>query len=266
MIGQKATVLDRILARKREEIEALKSRPEAAELRRRCLEQPPPRDLAAALKNCPRVPIIAEIKKASPSAGTLNGSVPTAKRARAYQAGGAAALSILTDGPFFHGSLGDLEEARRAVTLPVLRKDFILEPVQLYESRAAGADAILLIAAALEESRLEDLFYQALLLGLTPLVEVHDAEELAAVLPLKPSLLGINNRNLATLEVTLATTENLMPLVPAGTLVVSESGIAGAKDVTRLQQAGVTAFLIGTTLMKSGDPEAELACLCRAGG
>ena len=259
------TVLDRILDKKTEAVAELKSRRPAQELKRLAKEAPPARNFLAALRDCPRVPIIAEIKKASPSAGSIKTGVDVAVWAAEYEAGGAAALSVLTDGPFFGGDLEDLAQARDAVSLPVLRKDFIIDAAQIHESRAAGADAILLIAAALDPSLLSDLFHEATEAGLTVLVEAHTEEELAEALALNPPLLGINNRDLKTMTVSLETCLRLRPLVPEGALVAAESGIGGPEDVSRLRQGGLEAFLIGTTLMKSPDPRATLARLCTAG-
>ena len=225
---------------------------------------PAPLDLLSALRGCPQVPIIAEIKRASPSAGALQRGASVERLARAYEEGGAAAISVLTDGPFFQGSLADLEEARRAVPLPILCKDFILDPMQIYESRLAGADAVLLIVAALDSGELRWLYEEALALGLTPLVEVHSHEELARALALNPPIVGINNRDLTTLEVSLETCLRLRDRIPPGVMVVGESGIQGPGDLERLLDGGVDAFLIGTTLMRSPDPVASLRGFCRA--
>ena len=263
MAGE-GTVLEKILIKKRGEVQALK-RTDVAELKKQALGAPPARDFLSALRGCTHVPIIAEIKKASPSAGNLRSDVDVAAWARTYEAAGAAALSVLTDGPFFGGHLQDLAEARGAVNLPALRKDFIIDPVQLYQSRAAGADAVLLIIAALEPDQLVELFEEAQSLGLTVLVEVHKEDELEPALALDPPLLGINNRNLKTLDVSLDTCLALRPRVNNGALVVGESGIKGPEDVARLRSGGLDAFLIGTTLMKTDHPAEMLQSLCRAG-
>ena len=218
-----------------------------------------------ALRSCTHVSIVAEIKKASPSAGTIKEVTDVAGQARAYENGGAAALSVLTDGPFFQGKLEDLAEARNSVAIPVLRKDFIIDAIQLYQSRAAGADAILLIAAALSPEHLRDLYLETVALGMTPIVEVHEESELSGVLGLEPMIVGINNRNLRTMEVSLETCVKLRPLIPKTSLVLAESGIKGPEDISALLDAGVDAFLVGTTLMTSGDPTATLSRLCRAG-
>jgi indole-3-glycerol phosphate synthase len=251
-------VLEQILNGKRREVDLMHTRDDLASLRARAMAAPPARDFIQALRACPHVSIIAEIKKASPSAGKIKEEVQPERLARAYQAGGAAALSVLTDGPFFGGSLGDLVEARMAVGLPVLRKDFILEPIQLYESRIHGADAVLLIAAALEQHDLQALYQKALTLGMTPLVEVHNEEELERVLEMQPSIVGINNRDLSSLKVSLETCLRLRPRVPPEVMVVAESGIEDPADVQRLLGIGVDAFLIGTALMRSSNPTALL--------
>lgn len=257
------SILDRIVDKKKEEVALLKAKSSIATLRRQALEQAPPRDLFGSLKTNGRVPIIAEIKKASPSAGPLSQTLNVANQARAYQEGGAVALSVLTDGPFFNGSLADLSEARSAVQIPVLRKDFIVDLAQIYEARLAGADAVLLIVAALNPTLLAELYQAAREVGLMPLIEVHQAEELEPALSLKPPLIGINNRNLSTMKVDLETCVKLRPLIPEG-VVVAESGINGPEDIRRLRSAGLHAFLIGTTLMRAADPAAELGRLCMA--
>lgn len=256
------SVLDKIVSRKREEVDRLKSETAASRLLNNLEGAPPTRNLVAALRDSSRVPVIAEIKRISPSEGTLKTGVDVLDQARSYEAGGAAALSVLTDETFFGGRLQDLTTARGAVRVPVLRKDFILDRVQLYESRAAGADAVLLIAAALEPGLMRELFIEAEQLGMTPVVEVHHERELDAVLELEPPIVGINNRDLTTLKVDLATSVRLRPLIPPGIIVLGESGIKAPEDVNRLLQAGVDAFLVGTALMRSADPEAALRDLC----
>ncbi|MEW5912127.1 MAG: indole-3-glycerol phosphate synthase TrpC [Thermodesulfobacteriota bacterium] len=255
-------VLRRILEQKQAEVAALAGR--APELRRLAADIPPPRDFLAALRARPGRAVIAEVKRASPSAGPLTAAVDPAAQAARYQNGGAAALSVLTDGPFFQGSLADLRQARAAVALPVLRKDFIIDPAQLYESRAAGADAVLLIAAALEPPQLKDLYQQAVGLGLAVLVEVHQETELVPALALNPPLVGVNNRDLRTMRVDLDTSLRLRPLIPAATTVVAESGIAGPEQVTRLRAGGLDAFLVGSHLMRAPDPAAALRALVEA--
>jgi indole-3-glycerol phosphate synthase len=255
---QTGTVLDRILDQKAEHVQRLKRNLDPAQLWDLAQAAGPPRDFLGALARTDGPAVIAEIKKASPSAGALRHDVDPAAWAERYQRAGAAALSVLTDRPFFGGSLEDLIAARSAVDLPVLRKDFIIDPVQLLEARAAGADAVLLIAAALETPLLADLFRQARELHLTPLVEVHHRDELDAALALDPPLLGVNNRDLKTLTVSLRTALDLGRLIPNETLAVAESGLEGPEDVVRLESAGYRAFLIGSSLMKAADPEAKL--------
>lgn len=260
------TVLEKIIIRKRDEVNHLLASCDEKEMRALAQECDSGRDFGAALRNSQRVPIIAEIKRASPSAGKIVESADVGRMAKAYQAGGAAALSVLTDTHFFGGDLEDLKQARAAVPLPVMRKDFIIHEIQLYESKIAGADAVLLIAACLDEQRLRDLYQEAVTLGMTPVVEVHGEDELGPVLHVRPAIVGINNRNLKTMEVDLQTSIRLRKLIPAGPLVVGESGISKPEDVRRLRSAGIDAFLVGTSLMKSQDPSAALNDLCRAGG
>ena len=255
-------ILERILKQKRLEVDRLKERHDIDSLRSRAMESPPARDMIGALKRCPHVPIVAEIKRASPSEGSLKEDVNVGLLARSYQEGGASAISVLTDKTFFNGSLQDLEDVRGAVDLPVLRKDFVLDRAQLYESRIACADAVLLIAAALAPTQLKDLYLEALDIGITPLVEIHKEEELPPVLELNPPIIGINNRDLTTLKVSLETAINLRPRIPPGVICLGESGIEGPDDLGRLLDAGLDAFLIGTTLMRSPDPKTLLRTLC----
>jgi indole-3-glycerol phosphate synthase len=258
------SILDEIVTEKAKDIDRLKVDFNADALRSLAAKLPPARDLIRSLRTCDRVPIIAEIKRASPSAGRLADVPHVPSLARAYEAGGAAALSVITERAFFGGGLVDLSRARKAVEVPLLRKDFILDVIQISESRIAGADAVLLIAAALTEERLKELFTETLCMGMTPLVEVHDESELDRVLELDPPIVGINNRNLTTMEVDLETCVRLRPRIPGTTLVVGESGIRGAEDIARLRAAGLDAFLVGTTLVKSKEPAAELSRLCNA--
>jgi indole-3-glycerol phosphate synthase len=203
--------------------------------------------------------VVAEIKQASPSKGLLRADFDPPAIARSYLAGGAACLSVLTDGPFFRGSLDHLRAVRAAVELPLLRKDFLLDPYQVYEARAAGADCILLIVAALDDARLADLYAAAAELGLDALIEVHDEYELDRALTLAPRLLGINNRNLHTFETRLDTTVRLAGRMPRDCLPVAESGIHSAADVALIRGAGVHAFLVGEAFMRAADPGARLA-------
>lgn len=202
--------------------------------------------------------VIAEVKKASPSKGVLRADFQPAAIAQSYAEHGAACLSVLTDIQFFQGSVDYLQQARAACALPVLRKDFMVDPYQVYEARAMGADAILLIVAALDHGLMAELEACAMDLGLDVLVEVHDGAELDAALKLKTPLLGINNRNLRTFEVTLDTTLGLLPRIPQDRLVVTESGILGKGDVQRMRQADVHAFLVGEAFMRAENPGQEL--------
>jgi indole-3-glycerol phosphate synthase len=220
-----------------------------------------------AIGDAGRVNVIAEFKRASPSKGEIRGGASAAETARAYERGGAAAVSVLTEEDYFRGSLRDLAEVKAAVRLPVLRKDFVFDEYQVFESAAAGADALLLIVAALDDGTL------ARLLRLTEddlrmdaLVEVHTAGELERALGCGARVVGVNNRDLRTFEVSLQTSVSLAELAPAGTLLVSESGLRGAGDVERLRACGFRAFLVGETLMRADDPEAALRYLAGAGG
>ena len=257
-------ILTRILVVKREEIAARQSAKPLAAVRAEAERAAPVRDFEAALRAklaAGRAGVIAESKKASPSKGLLRADYDPAFNARSYEQGGAACLSVLTDALFFQGSDAHLQAAHGACALPVLRKDFTLDPYQVYEARALGADAILLIVAALELARLQELEAVAQSVGLAVLVEVHDAAELDHALALKSPLLGINNRNLRTFETTLDTTLSLLPKVPKDRLVITESGILAPPDVARMRAAGVNAFLVGEAFMRAADPGAELARL-----
>ena len=208
-----------------------------------------------------RAGVIAEIKKASPSKGLIREHFDPAAIAASYEAGGASCLSVLTDHDFFMGSEADLEAARSACSLPVLRKDFVIDPWQVAESRAVGADCILLIVAALEQDRMAELASAAADLAMDVLVEVHDSEELDRALALAPAMLGINNRNLRTFDTTLETTLALAPKVPDDTLLVTESGIHSVEDVATMRQANIHAFLVGEAFMRQDDPGAHLGAL-----
>ena len=254
-------ILERILARKREELEAARAAVPFAEMQRRAAAAPAPRGFAAALQAklaAGRPAVIAEIKRASPSKGLLRADFDPASIARSYEAGGAACLSVLTDRDFFQGDPAHLAQAKSACRLPVLRKDFVTEPYQVHESRALGADCILLIAAALARQDMQGLEASARSLGMDVLVEVHDATELEAALALQTPLLGINNRNLRTFETRLETTLDLLARVPDGKIVVTESGILAPADVTRLRARSVNAFLVGEAFMRAADPGAAL--------
>jgi indole-3-glycerol phosphate synthase len=257
-------ILQRIVAVKREEVAAAKLRRGAASLRSEALAQPPVRDFVGALRakiGAGQPAVIAEVKKASPSKGVIREHFVPAQIAASYAQHGAACLSVLTDRPFFQGEAAYLQQARAACALPVLRKDFIVDAYQVDEARAMGADCILLIAACLDDAQLADLEAQALGLGLAVLVEVHDAGELDRALRLKTPLVGINNRNLKTFEVSLQTTLSLLPQVPADRLLVTESGVLVRADVQRLRDAGVQAFLVGEAFMRAPDPGPALQAL-----
>ena len=257
-------ILQTILARKAEEIRERSQRVSLRELSARCADLPACRGFAAALQSkiaAGRPAVIAEIKKASPSKGVIRPDFRPAEIARSYQAGGAACLSVLTDVDFFQGSDAYLQEARAACALPVLRKDFTLDAYQVYEARALGADAVLLIVAALGDAALAELSHLALDLGLDVLVEVHDIDELERALQIAAPLIGINNRNLRSFEVTLETTLAMRTAVPLDRVLVTESGILAPADVALMRKNGVHAFLVGEVFMRAADPGAELARL-----
>jgi indole-3-glycerol phosphate synthase len=257
-------ILQRILATKRAEVAAWQAAVPAPEMTARARAAAPPRDFVGAIRarlamGAPAV--IAEAKRASPSRGLLREDYDPAAIARSYEAAGAACLSVLTDRDFFRGAPEHLVAARAACALPVLRKDFVIDPWQLAEARALGADCILLIAAALAPAVMRELEQRAAELGMAALVEVHDQAELEVALELATPLVGINNRNLRSFETRLETTLALLQRVPAGRIVVTESGIGSAADVRRLRAAGVGAFLIGEVFMRAADPGAALGRL-----
>ena len=258
-------ILDRINAVKRDEVAAAQARVPLAALRAEAESRAEPtRGFAQALRDkiaAGRSGVIAEVKKASPSKGVLRADFRPADIARSYERHGAACLSVLTDAPHFQGSIEYLLQARAACALPVLRKDFMVDPYQVYEARAMGADCILLIVASLADGQMAELEDCALGLGLDVLVEVHDGAELERALRLKTPLVGINNRNLKTFEVTLDTTLRLLAQVPADRLLVTESGILGPDDVQRMRDAQVHAFLVGEAFMRAPDPGAALSAL-----
>jgi len=241
--------LEEIIANKRREVEGL--RPRAAELKNKAVLCDKRRGFGAALQRADhQLAVIAEIKKASPSAGLIAASFNPVQRAKEYECAGADAISVLTDEPFFQGSLADLIAVRDVVTIPVLRKDFILDEIQIYEAIAAGADAILLIVAALTNQQLRHLWHTADQRGLDVLVEVHSADELDRALAIEPDIIGINNRDLATFRVDLSVTEALSDSVPEHIILVSESGFKTADDVCRAEACGVDAILMGEALMR----------------
>ncbi|MGB2789893.1 MAG: indole-3-glycerol phosphate synthase TrpC [Dokdonella sp.] len=254
-------ILNRILARKVEEIAERSARLPLAELRARVADQPDTRGFAAALESrveAGRAAVIAEIKKASPSKGVIRADFDPVAIAQSYQRGGASCLSVLTDVDFFQGADAYLQQVRAACGLPLLRKDFTIDAYQVYEARVIGADCILLIAAALDDETLMDLALLAADLDLDVLVEVHDGDELERALEIPAPLIGINNRNLRSFEVSLETSVNLRRNVPAERLLVSESGIATREDVAHLRTAGIHAFLVGEAFMRATDPGSEL--------
>jgi indole-3-glycerol phosphate synthase len=258
-------ILREIVEHKRVELAAAKAvRPES-ELKSRLADAPPPRDFAAALRDRLGLRVIAEVKRASPSAGLIRGDFDPVAIARRYTAAGAAAISVLTDEHYFQGRLEYLTQVRAAVPVPVLRKDFLIDRYQVLEARVAGADAILLIAECLNDCTMRDLYFHALELGMTSLIEIHDPENLDRVLKLDPDVVGVNNRDLRTLTVDLEHSIRLRPRVTGDAVFVSESGIHTPADVRRLTAAGVRAVLVGETLMKSPDPGEKLAELIAAG-
>ncbi len=255
------SVLQKILASKRDGVDTRRGKQSAAELRARIADLAPCRDFASALAErvARKAPaIIAEFKRASPSAGWIGRDADPAAIARAYELGGAACMSVLTDVEYFRGSDADLQAARAACTLPVIRKDFVVDEYQVFETRALGADAMLLIAAALDDVRLRDFSALGAELGLSVLVEVHDQAELERALAVPGRLLGINNRDLHRFETRLETSEQLAPQVPSERIVVAESGLHTRADIERMQAAGIHAFLIGESVMRSTDPEQAL--------
>jgi len=257
-------ILNKIVAVKRQEVAAAIRRKPLDAVRFDAESRVLTRDFAGALRAriaAGKPAVIAEVKKASPSKGVLRADFIPADIAQSYAEHGAACLSVLTDKDFFQGSVDYLKQARASCDLPVLRKDFIVDAYQVYESRVMGADCILLIAACLDDAQMASLEFLAMSLDMAVLVEVHDGAELARALQLKTPLLGINNRNLQTFEVSLDTTLNLLKDVPADRLLVTESGITTAADVARLREAGVNAFLVGEAFMRAEDPGVALATL-----
>ena len=257
-------ILNKIVSVKREELAQALERRSLAAVRADAESRVLTRDFEAALRGSiarGRSAVIAEVKKASPSKGVLRADFEPADIAQSYAEHGASCLSVLTDRQFFQGSVDYLKQARASCQLPVLRKDFLIDPYQVYESRAMGADAILLIAACLDDAQMRDMEAIARGLFMSVLVEVHDGAELERALALKTGLIGVNNRNLRTFEVSLDTTLSLMNRVPADRLLITESGILAREDVQRMTSAGVHAFLVGEAFMRAPDPGAAMAGL-----
>lgn len=257
-------ILKKILARKLEEIAAASSAVSLAELESQLVSVDSPRGFVNAIETklaLNQSAVIAEVKKASPSKGVLRPNFDPVAIANSYEAGGAACLSVLTDKDFFQGSTEALQFARAAVSLPVIRKDFLIDTYQIAEARAMGADCVLLIVSALDDHTLKQLYDYAVQLSLDVLVEVHDLAELRRALALNPMLLGINNRNLRTFDVSLQTTFDLLEEIPENTVVVTESGILNREDVDSMRQHSVNAFLVGEAFMRAEDPGAALQAL-----
>jgi indole-3-glycerol phosphate synthase len=253
-------VLDEIVAHKRAEVAELKARRPMVTVVAACRGLAPGRDFEAALRPAPgaRVRLIAEVKRASPSQGLFRGDLDPIAQASIYATAGAAAVSVLTDARYFHGSLDDLVRVRAAVPVPVLRKEFIVDEYQLWEAREAGADAVLLIVAALDDSTLRDLLAAAKGAGLATLVEVHTAAELDRALRLNPPVIGVNNRDLQALTTSLAPSLALLPQIPPGPIAVSESGLRTGADVAQVVAAGAHAVLVGETLLRAADVAATV--------
>lgn len=252
-------ILDEILAGKVDEVREARERRSVEELRSRALYQEPRRGFARALRDCEGRAVIAEIKKASPSKGLIREDFDPVAHARSYEQAGASCISVLTDQRWFQGSLAYLEQVRGASTLPLLRKDFTIDDYQIIEARAFGADAVLLIVAALDDDQLGALFNTASSEELDVLVEVHTAEEMSRALAIGAKLIGVNNRDLRTFETSTTTTRMLVPMVPEGTTLISESGFKHPHELGLLEAIGVDGFLIGESLMRESDPGAALS-------
>ncbi|MEW6376384.1 MAG: indole-3-glycerol phosphate synthase TrpC [Thermodesulfobacteriota bacterium] len=250
--------MEKVIKAKKEEISARKYRTSQKEMEEMIPLLPPPRNLMDAISKPIPMALVAEIKFASPSLGVIKEGVDPRRIASQYEAGGACAISVLTEAHFFNGKLSYLGQVKEETSLPVLQKDFILDPFQIYEGRVSGADAILLIAALLDRKQLKDFVELTWDLHMIPLVEVHDENDIEKISTLGLSLIGINNRDLRTLEVDLRTTFRLMKEIPSGTKVISESGIKGSEDVRLLREAGVDGILVGEALMRTSDPASKI--------
>ena len=257
------TILEKIVAHKQQEISAARLRIPETELREQLAQACPPKDFFQALVMREGIQLIAEVKKASPSAGLIRADFDPVQIAKTYALHGAACISVLTDEAFFQGSLDYLRQIRAAVEIPLLRKDFIIASYQLLEARAAGADAVLLIAECLDDCNLRKLHNEAIQLGLTPLVELYDPKNLSRVLEAGATLIGVNNRNLHTFEVDLEHTLQLKKEIPDNCVLVSESGIKTREDVDRLEAEGVDAILVGESLMREADIGAAVETLIK---
>jgi indole-3-glycerol phosphate synthase len=263
LLGNFMTILERILSDKVQEVAERQRQRPLAEVQRLAQELPPPRNFVDAVQGGPMAHdslprIIAEVKKASPSKGVIRPDFDAVALAQTYALHGASALSVLTDEKYFQGRLSFLKAISRTVALPLLRKDFTIDPYQVYEARAAGADAVLLIVVALQHTQLEELLALTHELGMAALLEVHTVEELERILPLRPQLIGINNRDLGTFHTDIETTLRLLPLMPPEVVVISESGIQTSDEIVRLWEKGVHAFLVGESLMRHPDPGVKL--------
>lgn len=259
-----ADILQRILQTKQQEIAERSAQRSLAQVQELAIAADPVRGFLRAMQSKIQVgqaAVIAEIKKASPSKGIIRADFDPPSIAQSYARGGAACLSVLTDKPYFQGHENYLQAARAACTLPVIRKDFMIDPYQIYEARAIGADCILLIVSALNDQQLNELYTLAIELGMDVLIEVHDRDELRRTIPLNAPLIGINNRNLRTFVTSLNTTLDLLAEVPSNTLLVTESGIHTQADVQLMREHQVNAFLVGEAFMRAADPGAELANL-----
>ena len=251
-------ILDEILAQTRRAVAAARGKLPLAKLEEKLALAPPARDFCAAIRGKPGLACIAEFKRRSPSKGWINRDADSAVVASAYQAAGAAAISVLTDSPFFGGSLDDLRRARAAVDIPVLRKDFVVDTYQVTEARAAGADALLLIVSALPQEDLVGLLAEVRRLGMQALVETHDRHEVERALAAGARVIGVNHRDLHTFKLDMTLATSMRPLVPSDRLLVAESGIRTADDVRRMQEAGIDAALVGESLMCDPDPGSAL--------